>query len=375
MNRAEASSLRLRVRTLLLPSRRVALGVREHAAPSLVFVAAGIVLGPESLGLLTGEVLAQLDPVISVTLALLGVFIGTGYATATDPRKLTWLAGATAQALVTLAAVATAMFVVLDRWRPPMPLDAVTMAGVLALCTAASAAVGLDHAEPSRAHTVTQLADFDDVPLMIVGALIVPVIAGITNPLAAVLISLAGGLIVGGAGVLLFTRARTIPERGVFVTGTVVLLGGTAAYASASPLATGCVAGLVWAVAHGTGSSSSLVESDLRRLQHPLVALLLVIAGASIQFTYALAWLCAPLVLFRLAGKLLASLAVARAMQVGPALVGAILAPPGILGIALALNVQQVLNTGDTILVASVTVATVIAELLAVVLLPGDDLA
>jgi hypothetical protein len=369
MDRADSGALRRR--GVLLPRRRVALGLGAHAAPSLLFVTAGVVLGPQVLNLLSDEVLAQLDPVISVTLAVLGVFIGSGYVNARDPHRLAWLGGATAQALVTLTTVAAAMFVLLNRWQPPMPLAPLTMAVVLALCTAASAAIGLDHGETAAAHTVSQLADFDDLPLMVIGTAIVPMVAGSASTPGTIGIAIAAGLIVGAAGALLFAHAHSAPERGVFVAGTVVLLGGAAAYANASPLTTGCIAGLLWAV---TGRpTASLIDSELHRLQHPLVVLLLVVAGASIQFTYSLVWLAAPLVLFRLTGKLLGSLSIAHVMGLRPALVASLLAPPGVFGIAVALNVQQVLTTGDTLLVSAVTVATGASELLAIGLLPGDQ--
>jgi hypothetical protein len=122
-------------------------------------------------------------------------------------------------------------------------------------------------------------------------------------------------------------------------------------------------------------SVTALVDSDLKKLQHPLVVILLIIAGASIQFTYQLLWLAAPLVLFRLTGKLIGSLVTARLFGLPAGLLATYLAPPGLLGIALALNIQQVLSTGDTLLVSAVTASTVAAELLALVLVIFQPLA
>ncbi len=354
--------------------RRVALGVAPHAAPSLLFVLIGIALGPQSLGLISVNVLAQLDPVISVALAVLGIYIGAGALAVRDRRMIAWLGGATAQALIAFAAVGGAMYVLLVRWQLPLPLPPAAAAAVLGLCSAASAAVGLDRAASDRARAATHLADLDDLPLVVLGTILVPQLAGRTAIGTAIALALAAGVMVGIAGALLFAGAKNAPERGVFVAGTVTLLAGAAAYAGASPLSTGCVAGLVWALWPGS-STTSLVDSDLRRLQHPLVALLLLIAGASIQFTFALLWVVGPLVLFRLTGKLLGSMAVARALGASPAVVAAILAPPGVFGIALALNIQQVLTTGDALLVSAIAVSTVIAEGLALLLLPGDELA
>jgi len=361
-----------RRRVGLMRARRVALGLSEHSAPSLLFVAVGVVLGPQALDLLSVNTLAQLDPVISIGLAVLGVFIGSGFVTARGPRQAAWLTGASAEVLVTLVSAGGAMYLLLERWQAPVPIDPLPAAGVLGLCVAVSAAVRIDARDSTEVVTASRLADLDDLPLVVLGGLAVPFLAGIRSPVSAIALTLAAGLSVGVAGALLVGRAQSAPERGVFVTGTVILLGGAAAYASASPLATGCLAGLVWA--RWSRATSTLVESDLGTLQHPLVAVLLVIAGASIQFTYPLWWIAAPLVLFRLTGKLIGSLIASRVVGVPAGLLATILAPPGVLGLALALNIQQVLGTGDTVLLSAVTLATVASEGLAVVLLPREDL-
>ena len=55
---------------------RAALGLRPVTAPVMVFIPAGILLGPAGAGVLSLNVLSHLDPVISIVLATLGVFIG-----------------------------------------------------------------------------------------------------------------------------------------------------------------------------------------------------------------------------------------------------------------------------------------------------------
>jgi hypothetical protein len=355
-----------------LRARRVALGLSEHAAPSLLFVAIGVVLGPELLDVLSVTVLAQLDPVVSVGLAALGIFVGFGFATARGARQAAWLAAASAEVLVTLIAAGGAMYLLLVRWQAPIPIDPLPAAAALGLCVAVSAAVGLDAGDSRNLVAAARVADLDDLPLMVLGGLAVPLLANLASPVTAVALTVAAGLMIGAAGALLFGRAEGGPERGVFVTGTVILLGGAAAYASASPLAAGCLAGLVWA--RGPRGTAAQVESDLSTLQHPLVAVLLVIAGAWIQFTDQLWWIAAPLVLFRLTGKLIGGLIAARVVGVPAALLATMLAPPGVLGLAVALNIQQVLGTGDTLILSAVTVATVASEGLAVVLLPRGDL-
>jgi hypothetical protein len=183
------------------------------------------------------------------------------------------------------------------------------------------------------------------------------------------LLVIAASVLAGSAGWMLFERARGEAERGAFVAGTLALLGGVAAYTGMSPLLGGAVAALVWT--WSPGGADRVIAAELRKLQHPLVALLLVIAGATIQWHYALLWIAAPLVLLRILGKLAASLAVARLAAVPAGLLAAVLLPPGVLGVALALNVQQALGTDHMLLVSSVTVAAAVSELIAVIPLAG----
>jgi len=64
---------------------------------------------------------------------------------------------------------------------------------------------------------------------------------------------------------------------------------------------------------------------------------------------------------------------VARSVDLPAGLVGAMLISPGILGIALALNFQQVLATGSTVLVSAVTLAMVISEMSLLLLSLDED--
>jgi hypothetical protein len=96
--------------------RRAALGLGAQATPSLLFVLAGLVLGPEITNVISVNVLAYLDPVISVALAILGIFIGAGYVTSRGSEKRRCLIGASLQALITLSTVIAVMYFLLSRW-------------------------------------------------------------------------------------------------------------------------------------------------------------------------------------------------------------------------------------------------------------------
>jgi hypothetical protein len=154
------------------------------------------------------------------------------------------------------------------------------------------------------------------------------------------------------------------------VLGTLALLGGSAAYLETSPLLAGLAAGLLWARA--PGQTEHVVAAHLRKVQHPMVVLLLVTAGASLQPTLAGVWLFAPYVLFRTAGKLAGGWVASRiAYEVAPSDLGAYLIPPGVIGIAFALNILQVAPGGAVPIVFAVSIGALVSELLALVVTPG----
>jgi hypothetical protein len=350
-----------------------ALGLEAAHAPALVFVPLGFVLGPRAVGLLPEDALAHLDVVVSVALAALGVFIGLALDLRRG-RERRLLAAASTEALVTLAVVAGSLAVLLERWRVPLDAPVVTVAAALGACAAASSgrALGGD-ADPVHA-LAARIADLDDVVPIVVGAFVIAMI-GVGSGVAvaqAVLVTGLVGLGVGFGGWLLFERARGAAERGVFVLGSVVLVGGGAAYMAQSALLAGMVAGLFWRLA--PGRADRVIHDDLRRIQHPLVVLLLLAAGASLEPSRVALWFLVPLVLFRLVGKLLGGWAAARLVPGAPAPadLGAHLLPPGVIGIAFALGFQQMSasSTGSAVMAAT-AVASLAGEILAVAALAG----
>ena len=350
----------------LFPARRAMLGVAPTAAPAVAFLLFGALLGPRGLEVLTADAVLRLSPAVSIGLATLGVFVGLALGRSLTRGHHRLLGAAAVEVLVTLLVVTPALYVLLSSWATPVGTSAVLFAVAAGVSSSASAASG---PRTGRLARVALIADLDDGPLVLLGSLVVGLVAGVAvwRGLA---LTVGGGLLIGAAGWLLFERARGAAERGVFVAGAVALLGGVAAYTSMSPLLAGAVAALVWV--WSPGGADRLIADDLGRLQHPLVALLLVVAGASIEWTPLLAWIVAPLVLLRLLGKLTASLVVSPAARVPPGLLATVLLPQGVLGVAIALNVQQVSPAGGTVLLSAVAVATGISELLAAVLLPGE---
>jgi hypothetical protein len=341
---------------------RAALGLRPLAAPVMLFIPIGFLIGPRGAGLLSEAALAQLDVVVSIALATLGVFIGI--AAGTEGRVVRRLAAAsTVEAFATVGAVAGALYVLLRAWQIPLEPSALAIALVLGICASASAA-------PADAPRVaSSVADLDDVGPIVAGAVVLAwMVPGGATPLVSALSTAGVGIVAGAAGWLLFDRVEGA-ERNVLVLGTLSLIGGCAAYMGTSPLFAGLAAGWFWAVA--PGRADRVVADDLHRVQHPLVVLVLIIAGAALTPSLAGVWILAPYVLFRLAGKLLGGWAASRiAPGIAPSDLGAYLISPGVIGIAFALNVEQVSPGSGGAVAFAASCGAIVSELVALTVAP-----
>lgn len=107
------------------------------------------------------------------------------------------------------------------------------------------------------------------------------------SPPVAMLLAMAGivavAVSVALAGWLLVGHADSDREQQVFVIGSLLLLGGSAAYSSLSAVFAGVLAGSVWNAA-GDLAKARIVQ-HLDYLQHPLFVVLLLAAGASITLS------------------------------------------------------------------------------------------
>jgi hypothetical protein len=217
----------------------------------------------------------------------------------------------------------------------------------------------------------TRVADLDDVLPIVLGMAAFALLSDRGDralwvvAVAPVLI----GLAVGAIGWLLFERAESGAERAVFVFGALSLAGGAAAYLGVSPLGVGLVAGLTWTIA--PGAADRIVQNDLQKVQHPVVVLLLITAGAMAVPSAAAFWLLVPYLLFRLSGKVAGAWLSAGLVDVGAADLAAYLMSPGVLAVAFALNFRQMLPSaaGDTLL-ATVAIGTALFELFALAVVP-----
>ena len=351
---------------------RSALGLAPSLTPAMVFLPLGAILGPRGLQWFTPQVLARLDTAVTIALAVLGVMVGVALARGMREHSRL-LAAASLESAVTVAAVAgaTAYFVAQTGIEVGAPLGAIALA--FGICASASSATSSSPDSEAAAAVGTRVADLDDVLPIVLTTVAVPLMLTESAPGQGIWIligaTVAIGLTVGAIGWLLFDRAESSAERVVFVLGAMALAGGAAAYLRVSPLAVGLIAGMVWVMAPGL--ADRVVTEDLGRVQHPLVVLLLLTAGALWAPSVTVLWLLAPYILFRLAGKCVGAWATARFLEVRAGDLAAFLMPPGVLAVAFALNVRQILPAEDgQTLISVVAVGTAAFELFALAVVP-----
>jgi hypothetical protein len=340
---------------------QAALGLRPLTAPVIVFLPLGVIIGPHGLNWLSDGALAHLDVVITIGLA-----IGTG-------RHLTrrLLAASSVEAALTILIVGGATYTLLHAWQIPSPAPYVLTALTLGICASASAAPWVSESDQGPGRIAAHVADLDDVlPIVLGGAALALIGAGETTAWNAVVLSIGLGLAIAVSGWILFERSEGA-ERDVFVLGTLALLGGAAAYLETSPLLAGLAAGWLWV--RTPGGTDAVVTAHLRKVQHPLVVLILIIGGASIQPTLAGIWLFAPYVVFRTAGKLIGGWVASRlSPHLTPSDLGAYLIPPGVIGIAFALNILQVAPDPARPIVFAVATGAVVSEFIALLVTRGQ---
>jgi hypothetical protein len=350
---------------------RLALGLSPTPRPGLVLIPLGMALGPHGLGVLSNSVLTTLDPAVAVALAALGTFVGLGL-NPRWPRTAVLLTAATVEAGVTLAMVGAGILAIYAL-SPTMDGTPWLLAIMLGICAAPSSTA--DAARRTHLKRARRIGDLDDVLPIIAGLLALTAIRQ-ASPQAIALLSgqaLLLALTIAVAGWLLVSRTSSVTEERVFAIGALLLLGGSAAYLSLSAVFAGFIAGLFWQ-ASGTDTRDRIAR-DLGYLQHPLIALLLIVAGARVRPSLDVAGLALAYLVCRTAGKLIGGW-IASVITRGEAHrdLGLSLMSPGIVGIAFALNVVQARGDADntTALFAIVIAGSLASDLISLVTPPGE---
>ena len=171
---------------------------------------------------------------------------------------------------------------------------------------------------------------------------------------------------------LLVDQSSSESEQRVFTIGAVLLLAGIAEFLSISALWIGLVAGVVWNLARG--NARDRIAAEIRYIQHPLVVLLLLIAGARARSSTSIASLIVIYTVLRLIGKVSAGHVVRR--MVSPKLpphFGLSLISPGVIAVAFALNVQNAHAEGAGELLSIVVGGSIISELISRIMKPRSE--
>ena len=168
-------------------------------------------------------------------------------------------------------------------------------------------------------------------------------------------------LVVAGAGWLLLNDTTSETEQRVFAVAALLLVGGVADYLSLSALLSGVLAGAFWQVTGGAARDA--IERDIGYMQHPLVVILLLVAGAQVVFSVDAAAIAVAYVLFRTAGKLLGGWLATTVARVSVPGTGLFLISPGIFGVAFAMNAVRAFGSDISPLVTIVVIGTVGSQL------------
>ncbi|HEX2344446.1 MAG TPA: hypothetical protein VHI98_28500 [Vicinamibacterales bacterium] len=335
---------------------RLALGLSPTPAPGLVLLPLGVALGPYGLGLLSPTVLSHLDPAVSVAIATLGVFIGLGL-DARRPYEGRLLAAASVEGALTISLVGAGILIALRLAQIELGLAAWVVAPLLGICAASSSTAAIEGSDSSGVQ-VARIGDLDDVLPIVLGAVALAALRETDSARLAVLATQSAviALAIAFAGWLLVSQAASESEQRVFGVGTLLLLGGTVEYLSLSGLFAGLIAGAVWNAAGGPGRDR--LERDVRHVQHPLVVLLVLVAGARFIFSPGVALLVCVYLLFRIAGKMAGGWIARRiAGRDLPPRLGLYLVSPGVLAIAFGLNAIQAAGPDRAAIVLAVAVA------------------
>jgi len=340
------------------------------SAPVALLLSAGIGFGPHGINLLSQETLSLLEPVVPVALAALGVLVGLSVSDRRADDRRTLGAACLAAAVTILVVSAGFGVMALTAMSSIRAFWILILTG--GICAATSLTLPSDGSlEPRSA--ATRVIELGALLPIVAGGLMLAWLRAGSFAGAGVLLAHACGVTVAlaAAAWLLLTRASSETEERVFAVSALLLVGGVAAALSLSALFGGLVAGLLWRYAGRHPRET--IRRDVLFVQHPLLVLVLLVAGARADLSSSTLALGVGYVLLRAAGQLVAGTIARRVVGVkGPRDLGLHLLPPGVFGVGFALNGASVVGVDASMLLAVVTVGTIGAELVAALLPPAS---
>jgi len=339
--------------------------------PALLFLPLGMAMGPRGLNVVPESLLAFLDPALSAALATLGALAGLGLYR--DRRRETALS--TSVLVDVVLTIVTVGGGAVAAWRfMGLPLDATWIGAACLAVAAVASTAGTRSAQHPFAALIGRISELGTAISIILGALVLAWLRH-QSPAGSLLMTAelcAIAAMIGLAGWLLAGQTSDDNEQRVFAAGAVLLLGGAAEYLAASALFLGFVAGAGWRIMGG--AAGERLTRDLEYLQHPLVVLLLIIAGARCDFSAGAMALVAAYVLCRTGAKLAAGFVVSRLASSGRGLaLGLCLLPSGVVGVAFALNLAAAWpDPAAALILDALVLGTLLSELLAIANAPRE---
>lgn len=323
---------------------------------------AGFALGPQGLGLLSPGALAAIDPALPVALAALGVLVGFDVVASRAEWPIGRAAGIEAIAVIVAVAagLAFAASLVPDTNLSPWPVP--LLGGIAA---ASSLALPPDLRSGEAMPRVETYLVWGVVAPIVVGGVWLAwarqqSVFG-TISLTAQVIAITLTLAV--AAWLLLRRTSTATEQRVFAVAATLLVGGAADYLSCSALLSGVAAGALWG--RLGGDAREHLRRDVRYARHPLVALVLIVAGARVELSWPGLGLAAVYVGLRVGARLVGAVTLTRVYGAPGRGAGMFLVAPGVFGVAFALNAYRAVGQDLSVALATVVIGTVTADLFA----------
>jgi hypothetical protein len=326
-------------------------------------------LGPQGLAIFGPDAVTLLDPAVPVALATIGVM--AAFQTTAVERSWRVMVSSASEAAVAGVLVVVGLQPVVARFGGSVAdVDALVIVAIAAVSAAASAPLFGGESPTSRpvGALIRELDIF--LPAIIGGFLLI----WIANPgLAAALAvfgrALVASVVVGAAGMLLISGGSSNAEHRVFGIAMILLVAGSAEALGASALLSGLAAGVYWR-AIGRGTRERL-QPVVGYIQHPLLILMLVVAGIRAEVTpFALA-LAAAYAVLRTAGKCTGAWVAAAICRIPMPVVAAHILSPGIFGLALALTLANSIPRGPELLTI-VLLGTIGSQVTAALLRPDQ---
>ncbi len=340
------------------------LGWSATSVPVAPLLLLGIACGPRGVGLLSADTLAGVAPALPVALGTLGVVLGLGVGAlrAGDGRLLA-IAGL--EAALTTLVVAIGMTVLAPAVMTASAVPFWAVGSFAGICAAMSFGVPTGTPKEPGEHG-RRFIELEVLLTILVGGLM---LASVREGSLLATLSLAGQacvvvLVLATAGWLLLTQAASDTEQRVFTAASLLLVGGVADYLSFSALLGGLLAGVFWQRAGG--HAREWMRRDALYVQHPLLVLLLLVAGARVEFAPASLGLAMTYVLLRTAGRLAGGLMARRLARTAvPRHLGLELLSPGVFGVAFALHTVLALGPDASVLLTVAVFGTIGSHLLA----------